>query len=162
MGVNDCNRGDSWSHGELQNLLKDLDPSEYKEAIDRWFSAVRNKTANGGYLIPGQSYTTVDQGYAIGMYNLQKNYPDAEIICIGLRECGSSAFTPERLGKYNFMIETLADYFGAIYVNQQGSIANDEMHFYGADVINVHPNSIGMEILSRAIIKAWGEYEGKK
>lgn len=162
MGINDLHRGDGFPHGEIYKLLKDVDRSDYEQYLDFWFDSVLESTNNGRFLVPGQSYKSIEQAYALALYIMQQNYPDAEIICIGLLKNGNGVCTDEHMMQYNFAIEAIAEYFGAIYVDQNGLVKENELHYYGTDVTCVHPNSMGMELLSRKILMAWGESERKK
>lgn len=153
MGINDTTIKSPF--GDLYDLLKDANESEYNQIVDTWFKAVLTKTNNGANIVQGTTITSFEQAYAMSLYKMQQKYPGVEIFCLNLVRNDFTA--PELIEKYNVCIQACAEYFGAILVNQnaESGINENTNHAYNFDVKCLHPNALGFYLMTKTIMNTW-------
>ena len=87
---------------------------------------------------------------------MMNKYENADVLALGLENNASSGFTVERQEKFNLVIKALAEYFGAIYVDQCGEYSEinaENMVTFGMDAGCTHPNSLGHAAMERMILR---------
>lgn len=150
MGTNDLRANVKL---DLYNSLKNADKNDYNAIIEAWFDSVLISTSNGTNCVAGTTYTTFEQAYAISLYKMTQRYEKAEIICIDLIQSLESGFTQAKTEKYNFCIETLAEYFGATVIHQSlGEVTFKNKLSYSNAFDGLHPNARGHAALEKLIV----------
>ncbi len=170
MGINDLHShkySNAVPFGDLYDLLAVADESQYNEIINTWFATVLANTSDGTKLLDGTTptYTSFEQAYALALYRMMEKYESADVLVLGLENNASGTFNTELQVKYNLVIKALAEYFGAIYVDQCGEyseITAENMVNYGMDLGCVHPNSLGHAATERMILRTLADFEKSK
>lgn len=158
MGINDLhsNASPKVPFGDLYDILKGADASEYNALIDEWFEEVLQKTGNGSVLTAGTTYTSFEQAYALALYRMTEKYSNADVLCLGLENNASAAFTTEKQLKFNLVIKAISEYFGATFADPCGDyseVTQYNMHNYAMDIGCTHPNSLGHAAMERLIMR---------
>ena len=162
MGINDLHNNGIFGKtpfGGLYDLLKDASPDSYGALISKWLGEALAKTDKANRLLGSDNkptYADFEEAYALALYRIKEKYPSAEVICIGLQNNASVLFTVEKQQRFNFIIKTLAEYFGGIYADQTGAyseIDTKNMHYYTMDIGCVHPDSYGHGAIERMIMR---------
>ena len=104
--------------------------------------------------------TSVAEAYAIMLYKITNEYPDAEIYCLTVLEGPSTdEFT---LGIFNGMIKDVCEHFNGIYVDICAGSGIKNNNTYGDYVPKddgdgtpntLHPNSAGMALISNYLLE---------
>lgn len=162
MGINDLHNNSVFGKtpfGDLYNILKNAKSCEYDTLISAWFGDVLTATNNGQTLLKSDktpTYTSFEQAYALALYRMQQKYPNAEVLCFGLENNASSAFTDEKRDQFDLVINALAEYFGYTFVDQQGAyseITPDNMLYHTMDTGCTHLNYRGHAATERMIMR---------
>lgn len=138
-----------------------------KEIVGEWFAEVKAEAERYGFKwddpntitftssYKSNIYTCWEAAYALSLYNIQRLYPDAEIVCITLPDRNHSSSTQPRLTRANLLIKALAEYFETGFVDQaESGINRANCLMYGSDGTGLHPNGKGHAALTKVIAKA--------
>ena len=153
QGINDITLNSPF--GDLYNLLKNADATNYNKIVDDWFKAVLAKTNNGNDIDHGATITSFEQAYAMTVYKMKTAYPNAEIYCLDLIENLSKSAAV--IDKYNLCIHAIVDYFDGVTLVEhraQSGITQSNYHAYMADAACLHPAPSGFWRMSTVIMKA--------
>ena len=153
MSANDINGGSPLDE-ELAKIIAD---GADKKAIDAWFHNVKRIAAESGGNEKGIAFFSYDAVYAISMGEMKRKYPDAEFYCLTLQETNhpNTKKNIARFYKYNEVIRTLADYFGATVVGfDKDKINWENCHAYAGDMHSLHPTAAGHEVMAECVIEA--------
>jgi len=154
LGTNDAT---NIPYGELHSMLEAAEPENYNSIIKPWLDNILAKTSNATAVMPGVSYTTVEEAYALTFYKMKQTYPDAEIICLNLLE--NSVTAPKKVEAYNRIIAAMAGYFDLTLadIHKYSGFSIETRHTYTVDTTCVHPNAAGHFLMTRAILKSLAE-----
>ena len=122
-----------------------------------WFEKVAAFADAQPSIEPNVAYTTFESAYALSLREMQRCYPDAEIVCLLLPQCNHSSSTFELVTRYNVLITAIAEHFGATVVKIGDALPVKQCHAYGADSTTVHPNVAGHELMFREIARTMYE-----
>lgn len=159
MGINDLTNNPVFGQtpfGGLYDLLKSTSADNYSNIINVWFSSVLAKTDNGTKLLDSNNkptYADFEEAYALALYLMMQKYPNAEVMCFGLED---NASTDAKRNKFDLVIKALAEYFGATFVDQQGTyseITAANMHYHTMDTGCTHLNYKGHAATERMILR---------
>ncbi len=163
---------DTWGNGRecsnLPELLKNKGDKSSKEVVAEWFEALLAKAESKDFKDGwGQSYSGWDEAYALMLYKMTEKYTDAKVVCITLTHNGAKvnyASSDERVPVYNECIKAIAEYFGALVVEQRNVIDAENYPSYmhagdkdgapnNANERFLHPNAHGHKVLFEEIIR---------
>lgn len=107
---------------------------------------------NGDYTIP----TYFDEGYALMIYKIKKDNPDADIFCFTIPESRNG--NADLLAKYNNAIRSVAAHYGCSVVELHGTDSESYTELslnYGRYTLDgLHPNADGMDVITREFAEA--------
>ena len=166
LGINDVAKGSPF--GDLYDILTSKSSLSVEERMSNWAAEVQGN-AGLSYDKKGESYTTFEQAYFLGLVTMLEKYPDAEIYCLTLLPNNDPRCTVELVEKFNVCISAIVNYLAIEYditlVDQNGEYSEftaDNIHAFTSvyDNNSVHPNSRGHELIERLIIKTMFEKHG--
>ena len=150
FGIND-----TWGNRacyKLNTLVASRGNKTVEQAVEPFVKDIIEKYENGGITVNNAGSYHFDELYALMLYLMIKNYPNADIICVGLTEYnGSNAAST--VPQYNKSIAALAEYFGLPMVDQRSVINTSNYMGYMFDSTVIHPNAHGFEVLYKQIIR---------
>ena len=153
MSANDINGGSPLD----QDLAKIIADGACKKEIDVWFDNVKRVASESGGNEKGIAFFSYDAVYAISMGEIKRKYPKAELYCLTLQETNhpNTKKNLARFDKFNEVIRTLADYFGAGIVDfDKDEITWQNCHAYAGDMHSLHPTAAGHEIMAKGVVKS--------
>ncbi len=98
----------------------------------------------------------MDDAYALMIYKIRKNYPDAVVFCFTLPDSKSGSGTA--LEPFNNTIRAVAEHYGCQLVDMNATALSEFYPMYTSD--NLHPNHEGMDIMTETFIDALEAYYG--
>lgn len=123
------------------------------------FATIQSKVDSGSF-----TATSFAEAYVAGVYKMTKAYPNAKIYCLNIPY--RNAKTDANLNDYNKVISQVVNY----YTNAHLVDIHSSTKLYGTSYEqytvanassahdNIHPNAIGMDIISDLIIKEMLKY----
>ena len=150
IGINDLNNNSPF--GDLYDLIQGQSEERIIARTASWFERTvlpQAEETNG--IIAGETYTTWEQAYALGIYAMQEKYPDAEIVILTLAE-NNHGSPRDKIAKYNACIKAIGGYFGATVIEQSAIVTQANCHAYGSDNTALHPSSYGHKRMAELII----------
>ena len=156
------------STGNLYQRLTAKDKTKTdKEIVGEWFAEVKAEAESSGFKWDDPStitftsnfksniYSCWEAAYALSLYNIQRLYEDAEIVCVTLPDRNHTSSTQPRLTRANLLIKALAEYFETGFVDQaESGINRANCLMYGTDGTGLHPNGKGHAALTKVIVEA--------
>ena len=91
------------------------------------------------------------------MGEIKRKYPNAELYCLTLQETNHPNTKKNllRFDRFNEVIRTLADYFGATVVDlAKDKITWENCHAYAGDMHSLHPTAAGHEVMAECVVEA--------
>lgn len=153
IGINDLNHDDRAPFGDLYQLLSRLDEDQHADKVGNWFERiVKPQAEKTDGIIPGTTYTTWEQAYALGLSMMKEAYPDAEIILITLAE-NNHGSPADKIARYNTCIKAMGAYFGATVIDQSLIVSQETCHAYASDATALHPSSYGHQRMEELILQ---------
>ena len=146
FGINDASNAARDFVGDLFTLLGNRGSKSEAEVIKDWLDAVIADKAN---------YASFDfaESYAYMLYLATQKYKDAKIACVSLISNKIAERKNLYVEEYNVVIKALANYFGALYVEQGNAIKKDTRSLYMMDGDDVHPNYAGHGSIFEEIVR---------
>lgn len=146
FGINDASNAARDFVGDLFALLGNRGSKSEAEVIKDWLDAVIADKAN---------YASFDfaESYAYMLYLATQKYKDAKIACVSLISNKIAERKNLYVEEYNVVIKALANYFGALYVEQGNAIKKDTRSLYMMDGDDVHPNYAGHGSIFEEIVR---------
>lgn len=145
-GINDTWE-DGRDVGELLELLENKGDKSTHDVVDEWY---KNTVAKG------EDCHYWDELYAMLLNTIMKAYPDAEIVCVGLTVSKTQDYCyyiDKWVPLYNRAMKAIAEYLGAVVVDQVNVIDGDNCHAYTHDENYDHPNAHGHRVIFEEIIR---------
>lgn len=155
IGMNDMCRGSTIiKEGDDINsqAFYDMIPGLFAEFNSKYQSNIADY---GMALSQSLGLDTYARAYAYIIYSIQKNYPNADIVCVNLPEEVSTA------PQYNQVISTVASHYGVPVVDLYTAFKNAGGVYDNYTYDNLHPNAEGFDIMSNAVIAKMNEVYGK-
>ena len=146
FGINDAHSASRPAIGELTALLKNRGSKSEAEVIKAWLDATLADKAN-------YADFDFDQMYAYMLHLMTEKYADAKVVCISLVSNKLGERNNCDVEQYNFVIKALANYFGALYVEQGNVINADNRADYMMDGDAIHPNYAGHGLIFEEIVR---------
>ena len=165
VGINDI-KDESIAIGSLYTILESkLDKRSDVEKVAEWFREVLAGVGQMPYN-RGSDYTNFDEAYALGLYTMRQQYPDAEIYCLTYLYNYSGQHSPVRINQANRVLKAIAEFLGVTAVDQTGElspITNQNVHCYGtinSDMDCIHLSSTGHMMMEETILKTMARKNG--
>lgn len=106
---------------------------------------------SGDYIIP----TYFDEGYALMIYKIKRDNPDADIFCFTIPETEKKQSA--LLAKYNNAIRNIAEHYGCSVVELHGTDSESytelSLNYQKYTSDGLHPNKEGMDIITRKFLE---------
>jgi lysophospholipase L1-like esterase len=155
LGVNDISRGSTVLKDGVDYTTQafyDMIPGLYTEYNEKYSA---NTADYGMNLSISLGLDTYARAYAYILYSIKHNYPNAEIVCLNVPEINS------RAKEYNDVVSVVAEYYGAIVVDNNGAFKSAGGSYASHTYDNsLHPDKEGFDIMSNAVIAKMNEIYG--
>ena len=153
-GTNDVLNPNEVVFGDLYQILMTNDGRTDAQKIEAWFAGVLTQAATTSEVIPGTTYTTVEQAYALSLKKIKDTYPNAELFCATvaqgrLRDSANREVT----SKYDICIRALAAYFGATVLEVNHVVTVENCHGYTCDNDMLHWTSHAHGLVERMVVE---------
>lgn len=159
LGINDLHNIGIGKAREIRDMTAQAgeDEAKLKEMLDKWFAYLLEKTDDANRIEPNVNITSFDQAYALMLYRMKREYPDAQIIATDYFANGHKSFTPEAEKAYCLIVRTLCSYFGieCLQWSQSIGITRSNARFLTVDPTanSLHPGPYGQLLMERQILE---------
>ena len=139
---------------KLNELVASRGNKTVEQVVGPWVESVIEKYETGLITTETAKNYGIDELYTVMLYLMMKQYPDAEIVCIGLTDYiyrGDAC--RDAIVQYNKAIKALTEYFDIPMVNQKNVINATNYTEYTMDGEAIHPNAAGFKVMYEEIVR---------